>query len=281
MFSCRSLYDYGAPVALSLVLVLATIYTLVAFFTGWHDSKSDVLAPIRADLLGSKDKSSVNGAAAGTMLAGLHLFGETSRGTPSIPLPKKLPETKLNLTLHGLFTESASNSSAAIIGASGRGQKLYFAGDKLPSGAVVYEIQARGVVLRKNDRYEVLHFPRQKELPLITPPSSTPSTETASYLKRFRDLVRTNPAAALMDVRIVPVGTGTHFSGYRLLPGQNRELYRLLGVTPDDIVTRVNGIQLRGLEVDKQLVARWAVSNQIVADVTRAGKTRIVRLDLR
>lgn len=265
------------PVAASAVLLLAIGYTLVSF---WQRMTTAVeLSPPSKPVVsrtGPANPPVSTGAI--QSLPTLHLFGQTQH-TASAPAPKKLPETKLNLTLYGVLAEPDSATAGAIIGPSPGAQKSYHVGDKLPGGAILREVRAHEVVLRKNGRDEVLRFPHAKDAPVAGPTRA--ASPVAKPLQRLAALVRTNPQAALAQIRVIPIGAGSGFKGYRLLPGRDRALYQALGVQPGDLITRVNGVVLRGPEADRPRLAQWLRSDRIVAEVRRGGQTRMVHLDLR
>jgi general secretion pathway protein C len=68
------------------------------------------------------------------------------------------PETRLALTLHGLF--SGSSESSALISAAGGQPRRYLEGASLPGGAVLAEVQKDQVLLRRQGQLEVLRFPK-------------------------------------------------------------------------------------------------------------------------
>lgn len=85
------------------------------------------------------------------------LFG-TAAGPSSAGLVVNAPETRLALTLHGLF--SGSSESSALISAAGGQPRRYLEGAALPGGAVLAEVQKDQVLLRRQGQLEVLRFPK-------------------------------------------------------------------------------------------------------------------------
>ena len=67
-----------------------------------------------------------------------------------------LPETKLNLTLAGLFTSKSQKDAGAII-LDDRKQSQYFSlGEKLPGGVTLMSVHKDRVVINRNGIYETL-----------------------------------------------------------------------------------------------------------------------------
>ena len=85
------------------------------------------------------------------------LFG-TAAGPSAAGPVMNAPETRLALTLHGLF--SGSSESSALISAAGGQPRRYLEGASLPGGAVLAEVQKDQVLLRRQGQLEVLRFPK-------------------------------------------------------------------------------------------------------------------------
>lgn len=85
------------------------------------------------------------------------LFG-TAAGPSTAGPVVNAPETRLALTLHGLF--SGSSESSALISAAGGQPRRYLEGASLPGGAVLAEVQKDQVLLRRQGQLEVLRFPK-------------------------------------------------------------------------------------------------------------------------
>jgi general secretion pathway protein C len=104
-------------------------------------------------------------------IASWHLFGSRP---PAIAAGQvaNLPATTLQLTLSGLFKDTRTQQSKALISAPGHPSKAYGVGDALPSGATVYQILDDGVILERNGHLEKLTLPIQP-LKFGSEPSST------------------------------------------------------------------------------------------------------------
>lgn len=85
------------------------------------------------------------------------LFGTVAGPSAAGPVVNA-PETRLALTLHGLF--SGSSESSALISAAGGQPRRYLEGASLPGGAVLAEVQKDQVLLRRQGQLEALRFPK-------------------------------------------------------------------------------------------------------------------------
>lgn len=195
-------------------------------------------------------------------IAQWHLFGEA--GSVKIKdVPIDAPETRLNLTLHGVVATDIPENARAIIAEQNRNEKSYRIGDSLPGGAELSEIHADRVILRRAGRYETLRLPKQplsgNEAVLDQQADSLQlAPEMIKVLTEYRDIMQDNPRALIDLVRPVPQQqSGGGFEGFRLYPGNRRELFSKFGLRPGDLVTEINGVVLdnpaKGIEVLNQL----------------------------
>lgn len=92
-------------------------------------------------------------------IATLHLFGDVAANKVAPPVPAVLPKTDLKLVLVGAITDSDPQKASALIQADNQTNRFYV-GDNIPGGAALHEVLADAVVLKRNDRYETLPFPK-------------------------------------------------------------------------------------------------------------------------
>ena len=76
----------------------------------------------------------------------------------SAPAAFDAPETHLRLTLEGVFQAEVPEESAAIVAEQGRPGELYLVGGKLPGNAMLTEVHADRIVLRRGTAFETLRF---------------------------------------------------------------------------------------------------------------------------
>lgn len=218
-------------------------------------------------------------------IAGLHLFGEAGAAKSAVKeeVNKKAPETRLKLTLHGVFVDPDPKAGAAIIGKAGAKQDYYKVGGNVMSGVKLHAVYSDRVVLLRDGQSEVLKFP--KTIKPVSIPSGGPEFQrtqstSAQSLREYRDIFKNEPLKVFEHVRFVPVRSGKTVKGYRVLPQKNRKLYNKLGIRPSDLVTSVNGVALNDDKQALQLIEQLKDADQISLEIVRRGKTQMLNLSL-
>lgn len=191
--------------------------------------------------------SDVNNHETFRQLMDTNLFGLTTQKKTTIT---KVPETRLNLFLKGVFASTPMTNSTAIIGSGKNGREdSYSVGDKLTGGVTISEIHSDYVILDRNGRSEILRMPESKsvgELVSVIPDLS--DVTQVHYGADIFDLVRNKIIAAPYTLRDyatpVAVMENNKLIGYRLQPKKEWYTVSDIGVEPDDIVTAVNNVRL-------------------------------------
>ncbi|MCU7795697.1 MAG: type II secretion system protein GspC [Candidatus Thiodiazotropha sp. (ex Semelilucina semeliformis)] len=220
--------------------------------------------------------------------ANLHLFGEAGMVKPVKQIEQKAPETRLNLTLHGVFVEENPEQGAAIIGTSGAKQKYYKVGANVMSGVKLQGVFDDRVVLLRNGQSEVLRFPkvsnRSANVASARPAASTRSSRAgavnAASLSEYREVFQKEPLKIFEHVRFVPVRSRDGLKGYRVLPQKNRELYNKLGIRPSDLVTGVNGVTLTNDKEAMKLIQMLKDASSVQVDIVRNGQPQSLNFNL-
>ena len=217
-------------------------------------------------------------------IADLHLFGQAGEVKPVVKeqVDDKAPETRLKLTLHGVFVEQDPNQGAAIIGKEGSKQDYYKVGGSIMNGVTLQAVFDDRVVLLRNGQSEILKFPKTAkpaEVPqtLANAKSSGSSSES---LSSYRDIFKNEPLKIFEHVRFIPVRSGRTVKGYRVLPQKNRKLYNQLGIRPSDLVTAVNGVSLQNDKEALQLIDQLKDANQLNLDIIRRGQQESLSISL-
>ncbi|MEW7990191.1 MAG: type II secretion system protein GspC [Candidatus Thiodiazotropha sp.] len=225
----------------------------------------------------------------------LHLFGVAGAPKAVKKIDTKAPETRLNLTLHGVFVADEADKGEAIIGTSGNVQKYYKVGNAVMSGVTLQAVFNDRVVLSRNGQSETLRFPKvsKRSAPAARkrPASSKGATRLSTgpsaaeqrpskNLSKYSDVLRNEPLKIFEYVRFVPVKSREGMKGYRILPQKNRELYNQLGVRPSDLVTSVNGIALSNDQEAMKLIEKLKDVTSIQVEIVRNGKPQVLNFDL-
>ena len=187
------------------------------------------------------------------LLADLHLFGEAGQqAAPKKVAPLSAPETRLKLTLKGVFASDEKGVGRAIIGDPKGKEESYSVGDPLPGGATLSEIFPDRIILERNGRFETLKLPKKRTASTTRSVNQRAATRIgdsndrtrATAFNKYRSEIKQNPSSFLNYVRATPERQGGKFIGFRLQEGQKRGALKELGLTPGDIVTSINGVQI-------------------------------------
>ena len=185
-------------------------------------------------------------------IASWHLFGEAGKDKPGKKTAVNAPETRLKLTLRGVFASndsSSASSARAIIGDPRGKEDSYAPGDPLPGGATLSEIYPDRIILERNGRFETLRLPRKTmntgsaRLGSRSTVRSTSSGNAAAFSK-YRREIKKNPASLMNYVRATPERKDGKFIGFRLQAGKDPGAMKELGLKPGDVVTSINGVQI-------------------------------------
>jgi general secretion pathway protein C len=218
----------------------------------------------------------------------LHLFGKAGV-TPVKKIETKAPETRLNLTLHGVFVEDDPELGAAIIGTSGNQQKYYKVGASVMNGVKLQGVFEDRVVLLRNGQSEILRFPKVSDrgtrpiasaLPQssINPRGGQPTS--GASLSEYKAVFQKEPLKIFEHVRFVPVRSRDGLKGYRVLPQKNRKLYNKLGIRPSDLVTAVNGVNLTNDREAMKLMQMLKEATSVQVDIIRNGQPSSLNFSL-
>lgn len=217
------------------------------------------------------------------------LFGSTDQAAAEQPKEITAPVTRLNLKLRGVYSSEDEYATAMI--EHNRKQEVYRIGNSLPgaTGLTLYQVLSDRVIMSRNNKYETLFIedfdgstpsaptqvrPRtmvQKPEPVdlsqrqVVEPSQGRSVidksndqEVTRQLLELRENLE-DPTALTAVVNMTPVTNDQGFQGFRLAPGNNRELFGRLGLRRNDILTAVNGIVMSdptaGLTIYEQLTS--------------------------
>ncbi len=208
----------------------------------------------------------------------LHLFGMAA--APAAPVkqgPIDAPDTRLNLTLKGALSSDVQEEARAIIAAAGGEEKTYAIGAEIPGGARLTEIYPDRVILERGGRYETLRLPRDAS---AMPPSprrqaagrAAGRIDTGQLIGDYREKMAQNPAVLLDIARPEAYREEDQFIGFKLRPGNRRELFAQLGLQDGDVVTEVNGIELDDPSQGAAVLESIKEGDQLSLTVRRNGQ---------
>lgn len=186
-------------------------------------------------------------------IASWHLFGEARQEPMQKARPVEAPETRLKLTLHGVFASDESREGRAIVSDPRGNAESYGVGDPLPGGAKLSEIYPDRIILERSGRFETLRLPRDRDTGGVSRSPAgrdavsarAPSGQArAAAFSRYRNEIKRNPASFLTYVRATPARSNGKFVGFTLQPGREPGALKDLGLQPGDIVTAINGVNI-------------------------------------
>lgn len=224
-----------------------------------------------------------------TEVAALHLFGEAAAKpvASKVVAPRDAPDTRLKLTLKGLYASDVAAEALAIVADAKGDEKPYRIGDQLPGGAELKEVYVDRIILMRSGRFETLRLPRdegptaaRRGAARATPGAASASRNPAKNLQGYRKSLQRNPQSLLKLVRPQPVRENGQFVGYRLLPGKERDFLNDLGLQPGDVVTGINGVTLNSPSQGMKALRALQNDSNVSLDIRRGGRTVAVNLDL-
>lgn len=222
-------------------------------------------------------------------LPGWHLMGVATQGAPTatVDIPADAPDTRLQLTLHGVLASDEPGGAYAII-ADPRGKdEQYSIGDALPGNAELSEIYPDRVILKRSGRYETLRLPvnsrpparlsrRSRAAPGALRTNGNPQARLAAVRQQLKQDSR--KIDGLLRAAIHKDGTG-RMIGYRISPGRDPALFAELGLVDGDVVTRVNDMDLSNPANSARALQTLQSGEPVSVTLVRGGQEQQVTLD--
>ena len=230
----------------------------------------------------------------------LRLPQKAARGIDGIERQAK--ETGLALELTGIVASTMDGFGSAVIKSNSL-EKVYAVGNLLPAAGKVTlaKVMPFQVVIDNNGVYELIKLydfsnlgvglsraPSDNSQAEVADPSLARSTRNqflsgpeqedmaAIYRKRLYD----DPESLSQAVSVSPVRDQSGIIGYRIAPGVDRFVFESFGFKPGDIVTAVNGLELRDASNTVRLYQLLKDSTEARFDIIRNGDTVSVNVSL-
>ena len=230
-----------------------------------------------------------------------HLFGKAESEPVITRKVIDAPETRLRLTLKGVFASTDQGRALAIIATNKDKEQTYQVGDTITAGARLHAVYADRVILQRNGRLETLRLPKPKLdtrqfyqnrpnsrnltantvgqalLPRRNPLNEGSSTQHA--LRNIRDTLLTNPAKLWGQVRITPAMKNGKVYGYRLRHNDTK-LMKSLNLHETDVITEVNGQSLADPSTLYGLMNTLKSETSLQVTIERNGQKQQLQLQL-
>ncbi|WP_026331553.1 type II secretion system protein GspC [Thioalkalivibrio sp. ALMg3] len=211
-------------------------------------------------------------------------------GSPRQAAPQAIedaPDTRLSLELLGILATGQGNGSA-IISAGRANVELYHVGDTIGNQlATLHQVHADRVILEREGRLETLRLPRGDELRVDSGRSDTDqrSSQTAgspapitANISRSRWL--DDPQRAMNSLRAQPVLRDGALLGIRVTPTRNQREFERAGLQEGDIITSVQGQQIRDIDDPEQILAGLGNADRVNITIERDGQTLPLTIEL-
>lgn len=226
-------------------------------------------------------------------LTSVALFGEVVEVTEPVveELPKEeevVVETKLNLTLKGLFTSDDKEFGSAII-ANGRDEQLYRAGEAIEglNQVKLLEVFVDRVKLDNRGNAEVLYLYPEGER--LTSAASQSNNNISSFVERETAAISSSVEGPghsgkklnqiMRVVRERDRATG-EMLGFRVLPGRDREAFERSGLKVNDVITSIDGEPLTDLRSAMNIYRSKRNATQVSLVVRRSDNEISLDIDL-
>jgi general secretion pathway protein C len=221
-------------------------------------------------------------------IAGWHLFGVAGGEKPVEKKAVEAPETRLKLTLRGVFASEESTAGRAIVGDPKGKEETYAVGDPLPGGAKLSEIYPDRIILERNGRFETLRLPKELTHPqsvkagnLSAPQAgSVSSSGKAAAFQKYRKEIKQNPSSFMNYVRAAPYREDGKFVGFRLQAGRQPDAFNQLGLQSGDIVTAINGVQIDSPSTGMKAMRALGDGDSVNVTLLRGGQETSLSLSL-
>lgn len=224
--------------------------------------------------------------------------GPDAAGSPGSGSLIQPGETKSKLPLRLMATMEAEDpelSFATILDEERGVAGLYGRGDEVRTGVVITGVDQALVHLRNNAALEYIELgdvaPPPKPSSASTPrPRSTtppkndrsipgaeeaincPSEHTCVVERAFVEQLMANPAMLAKQARIVPKQKDDEVLGYKLYGIRRGSLPKLLGLKNGDMVTAVNGEEIKGMDKAMALFTKLRHASNLSVSIERKGK---------
>jgi general secretion pathway protein C len=215
-----------------------------------------------------------------SVLKPAYLFGKSPEISTNLATDTQpLPQTHLDLKLHGIYYSSNRHTSLAMIADSLDKTNLYHTNESLPGGVILHEIHEKHVTLLRNGQIEILNLlDSNNPTPITTITSyaknaqNVPNTDKLSpeqLLGHYQHQLQTDPNSLMKLIRILPINQGGRLIGYQLNPGKNTNLLNRFNLQAGDILTSINGIKLDNPINGLNAIQPLANAEQINLEVLR------------
>ena len=211
-----------------------------------------------------------------------NLFGNSQAVKPVTKKQNvEAPETRLKFELQGIFINTDSAQSRALIAEKGKPANSYKREDQLPGNVVLDEIFANRVLLRRAGRLETLSFPKKRKKSGSAKSKNMltyhPKNSATDVVARSKGEYYKDPAKAFRNYGLV---MDENADGLRLEGGARSKLLERAGLKKGDLIRSVNGKTLSDFKGDTGLVDSVVESGELSVEIERNGQPIVLSLPI-
>ena len=293
-------------------ILLVVLLAVVVAQTGWFFVSGP--APLAIQTQNHTENQNIQSSVSAQNIAVMNLFG-TAASTVNAPVRNNFnaTQTRLRLELQAVFQAEHAEDSAAIIAEAKRAGLLYKVGKKLPGNAVLKEVYADRVVLKRGETFETLHFPKVKILLNKTPngsrssqgsrpgstnqqvslatnrtnqtattPAQNPrnASDLTAQLEQFQTNLKNDSKTTLAQIGVSPVSPGQS-EGYRLGGLADSTYLRQTGLQANDVVLSINNQPIGNIQQDQLRIASILAQGSARLEVKRGERIFFVTASLK
>jgi len=172
----------------------------------WHFVSGPDRASVTQPVAGIDRSNTINRAVDIQSIIGANIFGDISAAPPveKEPEPSNEPakETRLPLTLLGVFQAEHAEDSAAIVAQKGKAGLRYAVGQTMPGNAELVEVLADHIILRRAGVRETLRFPKSDQL--INANDDQKSSQNRQSISASQSSANSESRRAVGQAKITP-----------------------------------------------------------------------------
>lgn len=240
-------------------------------------------------------------------LLAMQLFGKPPVQAQPEPA-EDLQETRLSLTLLGVFVGPRSTSSA-LIAERGRDAKRYAIGDRLPGNAKLVTIHSDRVVITRGGVRELIRFddatkpfrptaatprdagasradaPSLERHAALPPPTALPPAQVIGdngerFLARHWEKIENDPTKLLEELGVGVAGGDGGGKGYEIGDLASRAEFDHTGLQRGDRLVSVNGRAVGDPEMDRNRLQEMAAQGSLRLEIQRGSRRMFITVAL-
>lgn len=189
------------------------------------------------------------------------------------------PETTLPIKLIGTIVSSSSSDPRALIVSGGK-QAAYKVDDEI-SGAKIVSIARKRVLLSRSGKFEALTLAWQAPTPKTNPSRDASPSDSYTLQEGYVKEQLADMGSLLTQVRALPnIGRAGKIEGFKIFAIKRGSIFEKAGLKNNDIVRRVNGIEIDSAEKGLELYQALREAKEFEVDITRGSSQTTLRLSL-